>query len=68
MSANVERVREVMALADAMRVDELVDAFRRRRGDGAALRTPGEMPRRYEGKAAIADFQPSPATRSPASP
>ena len=50
------RVREVMELADEMRVDELVELF----ADDAVMElpfAPGKMARSYEGKAAIGEFQ-----------
>ncbi len=53
---NVDRVREIMTLANEMRVDELVTQF----ADDAVMElpfAPGRMPRRYVGKQAIADFQ-----------
>jgi ketosteroid isomerase-like protein len=56
MSANVDRVRDVMRLADEMRVDELVELF----ADDAVMErplAPGQMPRRHVGKAAIGEFQ-----------
>ena len=56
MSTNADRVREVMRLADEMRVDELAELF----ADDAVMElpfAPGQMPRRYVGKAAIRDFQ-----------
>ena len=56
MSENSERVRQIMALADAMRVDELVELF----SDDAVMElpfAPGKMARAYEGKAAIGEFQ-----------
>jgi len=56
MSTNVDRVREVMQLADEMRVDELAELF----ADDAVMElpfAPGQMPRRYVGKAAIREFQ-----------
>lgn len=56
MSDNVDRVREIMHLADEMRVDELVDMF----ADDAVMElpfAPGRMARAHEGKAAIAAFQ-----------
>jgi ketosteroid isomerase-like protein len=56
MNANVDRVREIMRLADEMRVDDLVDMF----ADDAVMElpfAPGRMPRAHEGKAAIAAFQ-----------
>jgi ketosteroid isomerase-like protein len=55
-NTNLERVREIMRLADGMRVDELVTLF----ADDAVMElpfAPGKMPRRHEGKQAIADFQ-----------
>jgi ketosteroid isomerase-like protein len=54
--SNVDRVREIMQLADEMRVDDLVDMF----ADDAVMElpfAPGRMPRAHEGKAAIAAFQ-----------
>ncbi len=54
--SNADRAREMMALADAMRVDELIEYFT----DDAVMElpyAPGKMPRRYEGKPAILDFQ-----------
>ena len=56
MTTNVDRVREIMQLADEMRVDELVDLFT----DDAVMElpyAPGKMARRYDGKAAIGEFQ-----------
>jgi ketosteroid isomerase-like protein len=56
VTTNVDRVREIMILADEMRVDELVALF----ADDAVMElpfAPGRMPRRHEGKAAIAAFQ-----------
>ena len=56
MNTNVDRVREIMRLADEMRVDELVELF----ADDAVIElpfAPGKMPRRHEGKAAIGEFQ-----------
>jgi ketosteroid isomerase-like protein len=56
MNDNVDRVREIMMLADEMRVDELVELF----ADDAVMElpfAPGKMPRSHVGKAAIADFQ-----------
>jgi uncharacterized protein len=56
MSSNVDRVREIMQLADEMRVDELVGLF----ADDAVMElpfAPGRMARAHEGKAAIAAFQ-----------
>ena len=53
---NLERVREIMTLADEMRVDELVELF----ADDAVMElpfAPGKMARSHVGKAAIADFQ-----------
>ena len=55
-SRNVERVREIMQLADEMRVDELVQLF----ADDAVMElpfAPGKMARRHVGKPAIAEFQ-----------
>jgi ketosteroid isomerase-like protein len=56
VSENVDRVREIMILADAMRVDELVELF----ADDAVMElpfAPGKMARSHVGKAAIGDFQ-----------
>ncbi len=56
MTGNVDRVREIMRLADEMRVDELVDMF----ADDAVMElpfAPGRMARAHEGKAAVAAFQ-----------
>jgi ketosteroid isomerase-like protein len=56
MSENLDRVREIMVLADEMRVDELVELF----ADDAVMElpfAPGKMPRRHVGKAAIGEFQ-----------
>jgi ketosteroid isomerase-like protein len=56
MSTNVERVREIMTLADEMRVEELVELF----AVDAVMElpfAPGKMPREHVGKSAIADFQ-----------
>jgi uncharacterized protein len=53
---NAQRVRDMMRLADAMRVDELIEYFR----DDAVMElpfAPGHMERRYEGKDAIYEFQ-----------
>jgi ketosteroid isomerase-like protein len=53
---NVERVREILALADQMRVDELIEYF----ADDAVMElpfAPGRMERRYEGLDAIRGFQ-----------
>jgi len=56
VNANIDRVREILKLADEMRVDELIELF----ADDAVMElpfAPGKMTRRYDGKAAIADFQ-----------
>jgi uncharacterized protein len=56
MSTNVNRVREIMKLADEMRVDELVELF----SEDSVMElpfAPGNMQRRYDGKAAIGGFQ-----------
>jgi uncharacterized protein len=56
VSPNVDRVREIMKLADEMRVDELVALF----ADDAVMElpfAPGKMPRRHVGKSAIGAFQ-----------
>ena len=53
---NVDRVREILALADQMRVDELIEYF----ADDSVMElpfAPGRMPKRYEGKEAILGFQ-----------
>ncbi len=53
---NVERVREMLALADGMRVDELIEYFT----DDAVMElpfAPGRMEKRYAGKEAILGFQ-----------
>jgi ketosteroid isomerase-like protein len=53
---NVDRVREILHLADEMRVDELVGMF----ADDAVMElpfAPGRMARVYERKPAIAEFQ-----------
>ena len=53
---NVDRVHEIMRLADQMRVDELIPLF----ADDAVMElpfAPGKMDRSHVGKAAIADFQ-----------
>ena len=54
--SNAQRVRDIMRLADAMRVDELIEHFR----DDAVMEVPfapGRMERRYDGKPAIYEFQ-----------
>jgi ketosteroid isomerase-like protein len=56
LTTNVDRVREMLALADQMRVDELVEYF----ADDAVMElpyAPGRMQKRYEGKAAVHGFQ-----------
>ena len=56
MNPNVDRVREIMRLADEMRVDDLIPLF----VDDAVMElpfAPGKMARSHVGKAAIADFQ-----------
>jgi ketosteroid isomerase-like protein len=56
VNPNVGRVREIMQLADEMRVDELVELF----ALDAVMElpfAPGKMPRAHVGKSAIADFQ-----------
>ena len=63
---NVERVREIMRLADEMRVDELVELLRRRRGDGAAVRAREDAPRATRARPRSATSSDSPATRSAA--
>lgn len=53
---NLQRVREIMQLADEMRVDELVELF----AEDAVMElpfAPGKMTRAYVGKAAIGEFQ-----------
>jgi ketosteroid isomerase-like protein len=54
--SNVERVREMLALADEMRVEELIEYFT----DDAVMElpfAPGRMEKRYAGKEAILGFQ-----------
>jgi ketosteroid isomerase-like protein len=56
MNPNVDRVREIMRLADEMRVDDLIPLF----ADDAVMElpfAPGKMARSHVGKAAIAEFQ-----------
>jgi len=53
---NAERVREILALADQMKVEELIEYF----ADDSVMElpfAPGRMPKRYEGKDAILGFQ-----------
>jgi ketosteroid isomerase-like protein len=53
---NADRVREMLALADQMKVEELIECF----ADDAVMElpfAPGRMPKRYEGKEAILGFQ-----------
>ena len=53
---SVERVREILALADQMKVEELIEYF----ADDSVMElpfAPGRMPKRYEGKDAILGFQ-----------
>jgi uncharacterized protein len=53
---NVERVREILALADQMKVDELIEWF----AADAVMElpfAPGQMPKRYEGLDAVRGFQ-----------
>jgi ketosteroid isomerase-like protein len=53
---NVDRVREMLSLADEMRVDELIEYF----DDDAVMElpfAPGRMENRYTGKEAILGFQ-----------
>jgi ketosteroid isomerase-like protein len=53
---NAERVREILDLADQMRVDELIECF----AADAVMElpfAPGRMEKRYEGRDAIAGFQ-----------
>ena len=53
---NVARVREMMKLADAMNVDELITFF----ADDAVMElpfAPGRMEKAYPGKASILEFQ-----------
>ena len=54
--SNADRVREIIALADAMDVEALVERF----ADDAVMElpfAPGRMPKLYEGRDAIAGFQ-----------
>ena len=56
MTDNAERVREMLALADQMKVDELIEYF----ADDSVMElpfAPGRMEKRYEGKEAILGFQ-----------
>ncbi len=56
MTTNVERVEAMLALADQMRVDELIEYF----ADEAVMElpfAPGRMERCYAGKGAVAGFQ-----------
>jgi ketosteroid isomerase-like protein len=56
MGSNTDRVRELLRLADAMDVDTLITHF----ADDSVMElpfAPGKMPRRYEGKEAILEFQ-----------
>jgi ketosteroid isomerase-like protein len=53
---NVERVREILELADQMRVDDLIELF----AEDAVMElpyAPGRMEKRYDGKDAILAFQ-----------
>jgi ketosteroid isomerase-like protein len=53
---NADRVREILALADQMKVEELIEYF----AEDAVMElpfAPGRMPKRYEGKDAILGFQ-----------
>jgi ketosteroid isomerase-like protein len=53
---NAERVRQILTLADQMRVDDLIARF----ADDAVMElpfAPGRMEKRYEGKDAILAFQ-----------
>lgn len=53
---NAERVREILELADQMRVDDLIELF----AEDAVMElpyAPGRMEKRYEGKDAILAFQ-----------
>jgi uncharacterized protein len=53
---NIERVREILALADQMNVDELIQRF----ADDAVMElpfAPGKMPKRYDGLDAVRGFQ-----------
>jgi ketosteroid isomerase-like protein len=54
--SNVERVRAMLSLADAMRVEDLIEYF----AEDAVMElpfAPGRMEKRYAGKAAILEFQ-----------
>jgi len=56
LTTNVERVRQMLALAGEMRVDELIEYF----ADDAVMElpfAPGRMEKRYTGKEAILGFQ-----------
>ena len=53
---NVDRVRAILALADQMKVEELIEYF----ADDSVMElpfAPGRMSKRYEGKDAILGFQ-----------
>lgn len=53
---NVSRVREMMKLADQMKVDELIEYF----ADDAVMElpfAPGRMEKEHRGKAAVLEFQ-----------
>jgi len=53
---NIERVREILALADQMNVDELIERF----ADDAVMElpfAPGKMRKRYDGLDAVRGFQ-----------
>jgi uncharacterized protein len=53
---NRERVEAMLALADGMQVDELIEYF----AEDSVMElpfAPGRMPKRYQGKAAILGFQ-----------
>jgi hypothetical protein len=54
--SNTDRAREILSLADEMRVDELIEHF----SDDAVMElpfAPGRMQKRYDGKDAILAFQ-----------
>jgi ketosteroid isomerase-like protein len=55
MSDAVQRVRDLFALVDAMKTEEMLDWFT----DDAVMElpfAPGKMPRRYEGRDAVTEF------------
>jgi ketosteroid isomerase-like protein len=58
MTENIDRVRAIFALIDAMDIDALIEYF----ADDAVMElpfAPGQMPKEYRGKAAAYGFQSS---------